>query len=327
MSTHTLISIVIPIHNESPNMPHLHEALSKATKNSAYSFEFVFVDDGSRDDSVEVIKRLITQDSRIRLIELARNFGKEPAVTAGIHKAKGDAVVIMDADLQHPPELLPQFIEKWEAGSDVIVGVREYSKDEGWFKKTASNWFYRIMQQIAHTQITPHATDFRLLDRAVVDEFCRMTERNRINRGLIDWLGFKRDYVYFVAPTRLHGEASYTFQKLVALAINSFTAYSMMPLRLAGYMGMFILVVSAPAIVFVIIEKYILNDPWGLHITGAATLAIITLFLVGVVLACLGLVALYIAHIHDEVSNRPLYVARREYAAPSVELVPEGDEA
>lgn len=292
MPSRKLVSIVIPIHNESANLPHLHEALSIACHKLPYDFEFVLVDDGSRDDSVQAIRRLIKSDHRVRLIELSRNFGKEPAVTAGMHATKGDAVIIMDADLQHPPALLSEFIGKWEAGAEIVIGVREYDKNEGWFKKFSSAWFYRIMQRIAHTQITPHATDYRLMDRCVVDEFNRLTEHNRINRGLIDWLGFRRDYVHFVAPVRLHGEASYTFSKLVTLAINSFTAYSMMPLRFAGYMGVSILLFSGPAI-----------------------LAVILLFMVGVILACLGLVALYIAHIHAEVVNRPLYILRREYNA------------
>lgn len=315
MSHRKLLSIVIPIHNESANLPHLHAALARACENIDYDFEFILVDDGSRDDSVAVAQGLIVEDRRIRSIELARNFGKEPAVSAGIKAAKGAAVIIMDADLQHPPSLLPEFVAKWEAGGEVIVGVRQYDKRESWFKKFASAWFYRIMQRIAHTQITPHATDFRLLDRCVVNEFNRLTEHNRINRGLIDWLGFRRDYVSFVAPVRLHGEASYTLSKLIGLAVNSFTAYSMVPLRFAGYMGVAILMLSGPAILFILIEKYVLNDPWQMHFTGPAILAVILLFMVGVILACLGLVALYIAHIHAEVIDRPLYIARREYQA------------
>lgn len=315
MSSRKRISIVIPMYNESASLPHLYKALVEACEPIKYDFEFVLVDDGSRDNTVEIIRGLITQDNRVRLIELSRNFGKEPAVAAGVHAAKGDAVVIMDADLQHPPKLLSRFVEKWEAGADLVIGVREYTKEESWFKKTASAWFYRIMQRIAHTQITPHATDYRLLDRCVVEEFNNMTEHNRINRGLIDWLGFRREYVHFVSPLREHGEAAYTFSRLVALAMNSFTAYSLLPLRLAGYLGVTILLVAGPAIVFILIEKYALNDPWGLHISGPAILATILLFMVGVILACIGLVALYIAHIHAEVVNRPLYITRREYNA------------
>jgi len=315
MSKRKSISIVIPMYNESASLPHLYKALLEACKPINYDFEFILVDDGSRDNTVEIIRQLIAEDSRIRLIELSRNFGKEPAVAAGVHAAKGDAVVIMDADLQHPPKLLPEFIAKWEAGADLVIGVRKYTKEESWFKKAASAWFYRIMQRIAHTQITPHATDFRLLDRCVVKEFNAMTEHNRINRGLIDWLGFHREYVHFVAPLRAHGEAAYTLSRLFALAMNSFTAYSLLPLRLAGYLGVTILMVSGPAIVFILVEKYAMHDPWGMHFSGPAILATILLCMVGVILACLGLVALYIAHIHAEVIARPLYIARKEYNA------------
>ncbi|HSX08179.1 MAG TPA: glycosyltransferase family 2 protein [Candidatus Saccharimonadales bacterium] len=306
-----LISIVVPMHNESESLAELHRELHRCTAKLPYTFEFILVDDGSRDDSVLIARRLAKEDARVRLLVLSRNFGKEPAVAAGIHVSRGAAVVIMDADLQHPPKLLGEFIAKWKAGAEVVIGVREYSKKESWFKKFASAWFYRIMQRIAHTQITPHATDFRLLDRGVVDEFNRLSEHNRINRGLIDWLGFERDYVHFVAPLRYAGEVSYTLQKLIALAINSVTAYSMVPLRLAGYLGVFILILAAPSTLFVIVEKYLLNDPLGLHFTGTAALAFMLLFLVGVILACLGLVALYIAQIHAEVINRPLYIVRK----------------
>ncbi|HEX6258344.1 MAG TPA: glycosyltransferase family 2 protein [Candidatus Saccharimonadales bacterium] len=310
-----LISVIVPAHNEAKNMPLLHTALQEVSDKIAYNFEFIFVDDGSRDDTVAVLKKLQKQDKRIQVIEFARNFGKEAATSAGLHASKGDAVVIMDADLQHPPSLLPKFIERWEAGGEVVVGVRRYSKKESAFKKMMSGWFYRIMQQIAHTHITPHATDFRLLDRAVVDEFNALTERNRMTRGLIDWLGFRRAYIHFEAPTRIHGEVAYTFTKLVGLAFNSFTAYSMLPLRLAGYIGVLILSIATPVGLFIVIEKYILNDPWGFNFSGPAILAFILLILVGIVLACMGLIALYIANIHNEVLNRPLYIVRRQQQA------------
>ena len=314
-----LISVIIPGHNETKNIPLLHEALHEVTKTIAYDFEFIFVDDGSKDDSVQTVRHLQKTDKRVRLVEFVRNFGKEAATSAGIHACKGDAAIIMDADLQHPPSLLPEFIKHWEAGGEVIVGVRTYSSDESAFKRMTSDWFYKIMQKIAHTHITPHATDFRLLDRAVIDEFNTLTEKNRMTRGLIDWLGFKRDYVHFEAPTRLHGEATYTFGKLVTLALNSFTSYSMLPLRLAGYIGVFILTVATPIGLFILVEKYIMQDPWGFNFSGPAILAFILLILVGIILACLGLVALYIANIHSEVLNRPLYIARREPQTETVE--------
>ncbi|HYG83853.1 MAG TPA: glycosyltransferase family 2 protein [Verrucomicrobiae bacterium] len=312
MSKPKLISVIVPGHNEAKNIPLLYEELRQVAAGLSYEFEFIFVDDGSKDESPIIVRRLRKQDPRVRLIEFVRNFGKEAATSAGIHAAKGDAAIIMDADLQHPPSLLPEFIKHWENGGEVIVGVRTYSDGESAFKKLTSRLYYSIMQRVSHTHITPHATDFRLLDRAVVDEFNILTERNRMTRGLIDWLGFKREYVHFEAPERQHGEAAYTLKKLITLAINSFTSYSMLPLRLAGYIGAFILAVATPIGLFILIEKYLLQDPWNLNFSGPAILAFILLILVGIILVCLGLVALYIANIHSEVLNRPLYVVRRE---------------
>jgi dolichol-phosphate mannosyltransferase len=306
-----LISIVVPFHNEAANLPLLIEALHHVTDTLPYDFEFVLIDDGSRDKSALAVREMARHDDQIHFLQFARNFSKEMAVSAGIHAAKGSAAIIMDADLQHPPELIPQFIEKWEKGAEIVVGVRKYDKRETWFKKTASAGFYRIMQRISHTQITPHATDFRLIDRAVIREFNRFTEHNRMTRGLIDWMGFRRDYIHFVAPMRIHGEAAYTLKKLVSLAMNSFTAYSLFPLKLAGYIGIGIVTITGPLGMFAFIEQFVLHDPLDLHIRGTAVLAILTAFLVGVMLIAIGLVALYIAHIHAEVTNRPLYILRR----------------
>ncbi|HMH69930.1 MAG TPA: glycosyltransferase family 2 protein [Candidatus Saccharimonadales bacterium] len=305
-----MISIVIPIYNEALNVKPLYKAVQSIVKKLPQTFELIFVDDGSSDDSVRRIRKVALGDKKVKLVELARNFGKEIAVTAGIHAAKGDAAVIMDADLQHPPELLPQFVKEWENGADVVVGVKSYSKDEGWFKKFSSKSFYSILGKVSSAKITPHASDFRLINRNVIDTFKTFTERNRITRGIIDWSGFERRYIYFEAPPRLHGEAGYSYRKLFGLAMNSFTAYSMMPLKIASWLGWFILVTSALLGMFTLVEKYIIGDPLGLDITGTALLAMRLLFLVGVVLICLGFVALYIARIHEEVINRPLYIVK-----------------
>lgn len=306
------ISIVIPIYNEAPNVTPLYRAVKRIIQGLPQQFELIFVDDGSSDDSVSRIKKLTKRDKAVRVVELARNFGKEIAVTAGIHAAKGDAAVIMDADLQHPPELLPMFINEWEKGADVVVGVKRYGKKERWFKRFSSKCFYSILGRVSSASITPHASDFRLINRKVIDAFRSFTERNRITRGLIDWTGFERRYIYFEAPPRLHGEATYSYRKLVRLAIDSFTAYSMLPLRVAGWLGWFILLASFSLGVFIFIEQYVLRDPMSLGVSGTAKLAIILLFLVGVVLICLGFVAMYIARIHEEVLNRPLYIVKEE---------------
>jgi dolichol-phosphate mannosyltransferase len=310
-----LISVVVPIHNEAPNIPLLYQELDTHTRSLPYRFEFIFVDDGSNDDSMDLLQKVSRKDRRVRLIEFARNFGKEAAVSAGLHTAHGSAAVILDADLQHPPSLINKFIATWKQGADIVVGVKRYSRYEGRFKRFTSDMFYRILGAVAHTRITPHASDYRLVDKKVIDAFCKLTERNRITRGLIDWLGFRREYVHFEAPPRAAGVASYGYRKLFTLAMNSFTAYSLLPLKLAGYFGAFILATAAPLGTFLLIETYLLNDPLNWNITGTALLAVFILILVGLMLACLGLVALYIAHIHAEVTNRPLYVIREEVEA------------
>jgi polyisoprenyl-phosphate glycosyltransferase len=306
------ISIVVPIYNEASNVAPLYEAIKSIIKKIPHTFELIFVDDGSSDDSLKRIKNVAKKDKKVRIVGLARNFGKEIAVTAGLHAAKGDAALIMDADLQHPPELLPQFVEEWEKGADVVVGVKKYSDKESWLKRTSSKGFYSILGMVSSAKITPHASDFRLINRKVIDTFKTFTERNRITRGIIDWTGFDRRYIYFEAPPRLHGEATYSYRKLIALAMNSLTAYSMLPLKIASWLGWIILTLSLLLGVFTLIQGYILGDPLGLDISGTAMLAMMLLFLVGVVLICLGFVALYIARIHEEVINRPLYIIKDE---------------
>ncbi len=308
-----LISIVVPVHNEEKNISLLHAELTSVfSKLPNYTFEVIYVDDGSTDNSWKEMVKLSKKDDRVRPIQFARNFGKELATTAGIHHSKGDAVKIIDADLQHPPHVIPLFIEKWEKGADIVIGIRNSNKKEGFIKKMGSYFFYKIFSAISDTPIIPKGTDFRLMDRKVVNEFNKFSEKNRITRGLIDWLGFKRDYVFFDAKERLHGTASYNPLKLLRLAISSFIAHSMLPLKLAGYLGLGIILISGPLGLFIFIEKYLLHDPWDMRFSGPAILAVIILFLVGVILVCLGLVALYIANIHTEVSGRPLYIIKQK---------------
>jgi dolichol-phosphate mannosyltransferase len=306
----SLISIVIPVYNEAENLPLLYKELLRHTQPLDYQFEVILVDDGSRDESVRVMRGLADSDPDVRVIELARNFGKEAAVSAGLHAAVGDAAVVMDADLQMPPRILGDFIAEWENGADIVVGVFA-TRSMSFIRRTGAAIFYRIMGAIGQSKITPHATDYRLLDRQVIEVFKKLTERNRITRGMIDWLGFKRAYVPFNQEARRNGRPTYSMKKLIALAMNSFTAYSLVPLKLAGYLGIIILTLSIPGGIFMYVERYILSDPMHLLFTGTDMLAIMILFLVGVMLACMGLISLYIANIHTEVVNRPLYVVRK----------------
>ncbi|MFH1188252.1 MAG: glycosyltransferase family 2 protein [bacterium] len=305
------ISIIVPVYNEEDNILLFYEAVQGIMKKIDYTFEIIFVNDGSSDNSGTLIGELSTRDNRIKYIEFSRNFGKEIATSAGLKYAAGDAALMIDADLQHPVDLIPEFIKKWGKGAEVVVGVREKNTNEGFIKKYGSFFFYKIMNAIGDTKIVPRATDFRLLDRIVIDEFNKFTEKNRMTRGLIDWLGFKRDYIYFVAEERTHGKPSYNCLKLTKLAFSTFIAHSLFPLKIAGYLGVIITFSSGMLGLFMFVEKFLLLDPLRMRFSGTAMLATLILFLVGIILCCLGLVALYIANIYGEVVNRPLYVIRR----------------
>ncbi len=307
-----LISVVTPVYNESKNIPIFLKQLNEVAHSLEHKLEVIFVDDGSRDDSVTVIEQLKPGKVAVRLIQLSRNFGKEIATTAGIEAAKGDAVVIIDSDLQHHISCMPEFVAKWREGYEVVIGVRATHEHYTALKKYGYKLFYEIMNRISETKIVPHSTDYRLIDRKVVDAFKSFTERQRLTRGLIDWLGFKRGYVYFETGKRLHGEPSYSNSKLIKLALNSFTAHSLFPLRLAGYTGLIFIMLFGALGLFTYIEVFLMGDPMGLNITGTALLAMLLLFAIGIVLCSLGLIALYIASIHGEVINRPLYVVRTE---------------
>lgn len=302
-----LISIIVPVFNEEKNIPLFYAAIRKVLDSLPYDFELIFINDGSVDKSSDEVRRIIEIDNRIKLLDFSRNFGKEIAVTAGINHCQGDACLIIDADLQHPIEKIPEFIAKWENGAEVVVGIREKNKGEGWVKKFGSFFFYKFINRISDMEIVSRSTDFRLLDRIVIDEFNKLTEKNRMTRALIDWLGFQREYVFFEANERVHGKASYSFWKLVRLAFNSMISFSLFPLRIAGYMGILITILSAILGIFIFITKYVTES---LNFTGPAILAVVILFLIGIVLICLGLIALYIANIHGEVCNRPMYIVR-----------------
>lgn len=313
MGQQKLISIIVPVYNEGANIPRLVYALAEATKDLPYKFELVLVNDGSRDDSALVLTELTDRYKNLHALHLARNFGKEIALTAGLHHAQGDAAIMMDADLQHPPKYIPDFVAKWEQGAEVVIGVRTEDGKESLIKRLGAKVFYAIMNRIAHVRIVPHATDFRLIDRSVIGAYNQFTERNRIVRGLIDWLGFERDYVHFKADKRTHGEATYSTGKLIKLAMDSFVSMSFAPLKFSGVLGGVIIALSLPLGLFMLADKYLLGNMFDF--SGPAALGTLILFLVGVTLVNLGFISLYIANIHDEVTNRPLYVVRSKSIA------------
>lgn len=309
-----LISVVVPVHNEAGNIRALYDAVCGVFEKLPYSFELLFVDDGSTDESLSLMSELGDTDERVGVVALSRNFGKEAALSAGIDAAKGDAVVLMDADLQHPPEVIPELVKGWEGGADVTIGVRRTNPDEGLVRKLGSRAFAGAMR-MSDIPMVRGATDFRIIDRSVADEFRRFTERGRITRGLIDWLGFSRAFVEFDAAPRHAGSARYGFRKLASLGVNAFLSHSLVPLRLAGYFGVAITIVSGALGLFIIVEQVILGDPLRMDATPIGMMAIMILFLNGIVLVGLGLVSLYIEKIHREIINRPLYVLRKRTRA------------
>lgn len=310
-SSNKLISIVVPVYNESLGLTHFNTSLFYILKTLDYACEVIYVNDGSADNSAEVMQDLASKHPEIKPLNFARNFGKEMATTAGIHHAAGSAVIVLDADGQHPVELIPDFVKKWEKGAEVVIGVRKANKNEGIIKKLGSKFFYSTLRLIGAPDTIPGSTDFRLIDRIVVEEFNSLTERNRITRALIDWFGFNKEIIYFTANAREFGEATYSFRKLFQLAMNGFVSLSFAPLYFSGYMGIFITLFSLLAAIFVVIEKYILQDPLNLNITGTAFLGLLILFLVGILLIGQGLLAIYIARIYSETQNRPLYITRK----------------
>lgn len=305
-----LLSIVIPAYNEQDGIGSFHASLTRVLKKlkNDIRYEIVYVNDGSRDGTLSALHKIASQDKNVRVICLSRNFGKELATTAGIHSANGDAVIMMDADGQHPVDILPSFIEKWRNGAMVVMGVREKNQNEGLTKKLGSYAFYKLFKLFTGVAMTPGLSDYTLIDATVKNEFVHIRERNRITRGLIDWMGFRKDTITFTANARMAGNASYSFHKLTMLAVNSFVSMSPAPLYFFSYVGALITILSSLTGLFVFIEQSLMGDPWGLHITGAATLGILIVFLVGLLLISQGITALYISQIHAESQGRPLYI-------------------
>ncbi len=306
------ISIVIPIFNESNNIVSTYDSINNSLKkNSKYSYEIIMINDGSTDETASIASGLSSKTVHTKYIEFSRNFGKEAATSAGLQYATGDAAIMLDADGQHPIEIINSFIQKWEDGYDVVIGIRESNKGEGFIKKYGSRLFYKILSIISDGNTVPNSTDFRLIDRKVIAEFNKLTERGRMTRGLIDWLGFKRAYILFSANERIGSNASYSISKLSRLALHAFVSQSTKPLQAVGVLGIVVTLSSLILGLFLFIEQYMIGDPLNLAVTGTAYLAVFISVLVGIMLACQGLLALYIESIHNESQNRPLYVVAK----------------
>ena len=306
--THKKISFVIPVYNEASGIVGFNKSLEEVVGTIVPNYEIIYINDGSRDNSVELITGLTNKNRNIKLISLSRNFGKENALSAGIHYANGDAVMMLDADGQHPVELIPEFIQSWLNGNRVVVGVRTTNSNEGFVKKTGSYLFYKSFNKMSGKKLIPGTTDFRIIDKTVSEAFKQLKDSDRVTRGLIDWLGFKTSYIKFKAKSRKTGEPGYSFNKLVKLAMNSYVGFSTTPLYFFGYLGVVISSLSFILGLVVFIEQLLAGDPLHWKFTGTAMLGILIIFLVGILLMAQGILSVYVSMIHNQAKQRPLYV-------------------
>lgn len=298
-------SIIAPIYNERESLPELYRRVSEVMDSTGEPWELVLVDDGSRDGSTDIIRDLAGRDSRVRPVIFARNFGHQIAVTAGLDYSRGDAVVIIDADLQDPPEIILELIDKWREGYEVVYAVRAEREGETWFKKTTAAIFYRLIYSITDVKIPLDTGDFRLMDRKVVDVMNQMREHHRFLRGMSAWVGFRQIGVSYRRAARFAGETKYPFRKMLKLALNAITGFSYFPLQLATYMGFIAAGISILAIPVVVVLRIIGQ---GAILGGQATTLIAVLFLGGVQLISLGILGEYLGRVYDEVKGRPLYI-------------------
>ncbi len=322
-------SIVAPVYNEEGNIQPLYERISAVMNSTGEPWELVVVNDGSRDGSVTLIEGYAARDPRVKIVNFARNFGHQTAVTAGIDYAAGEAVILIDADLQDPPELILEMIERWKAGYEVVYAVREQRKGESWFKLLSAKIFYRVIYRITDVEIPVDTGDFRLMDRKVVDVLKQMREHNRFIRGMTSWVGFKQTPVSYVREERHWGVTKYPFKKMISFALDAITGFSYFPLQIMVYVAAVLGFLALLAIPIVAILRLAVGpDFFG----GQATTIILLLLLSSFQLFFLFILGQYVARIYDEVRGRPLYVvastnnidadSERVADSPAMELNP-----
>ncbi len=306
-----MISIIAPVYNEEEVLHSLYERIHEVMEGTGEEWELMLVNDGSRDRSAEIIAELHEKDQRVRGLSFSRNFGFQEAVTAGMHHVIGDAVVLTDADLQDPPEVIPEMIAKWKEGYDVVYGVRSSRDGETWWKLFTAKVFYRLIHRITSVNIPLDTGDFRLMDRRVVDAIGRMGERNRFLRGMVPWVGYKQVGIEYARHPRYAGNAKYSStRKMLAFAIDAITSFSYFPLRLATFIGFVMASVSGLAILLVVFLRLFWTEQ---AFTGQATTLVTVLFLGGVQLISLGIIGEYLGRIYDEVKGRPLYLVDQSW--------------
>ena len=300
-----VLSIVAPAYNEERNLPAFLAAIVPVLEKLDEPFEIVFVNDGSRDGTLGMLAAAASQDPRIKVVGLARNFGKDVALSAGLQHASGDAVIPIDCDLQHPVEVIPELVAKWREGNDMVLGVRSKRDEESWFRRTAARWYYKIMRKMTSVEIPPNAGDFRLIDRKIVDVINQMPERHRFMKGIFAWPGFQVASVEFQANTRANATRStWSFFRLWRFALDGLFSFSSAPLKIWTYVGLLCALGSFIYLLITLVQKLF----FGIDAPGYASLLILLLFFNGLALISNGIQGEYIARIFEEVKGRPLYV-------------------
>jgi len=298
------ITILVPAYNEEAVLHKLYDRLKEVIKSiPAYQFEILFINDGSKDNTLSIIKKMRERDKRISYVNLSRNFGKEIAMLAGIDHAKGDGVIIIDADLQDPPELIPEMIKYWEMGYDDVYAKRRSRSGETWFKKWSSATFYKMLQKMSRIPIQENTGDFRLLDRRCIEALKQIREAQRYTKGMFSWIGYNKKEILFDRDPRAAGETKWNYSKLVDLAIEGVTSFTTAPLRLSAFCGFFISICSFFYIIWIIAKTLLYGEP----VAGYPSLMTVILFLGGIQLISLGIIGEYLGRIFNETKNRPLY--------------------
>lgn len=305
-STAVTYSVIVPVYNEEEVIEHTYLRLSEVMKKTKEVFELIFVNDGSRDKTVQIIENIKCADSAVRLIDFSRNFGHQIAITAGMDYAQGQAIVVIDADLQDPPEVILLMIEKWKEGYEVVYGKRQKRKGETLFKKWTAMMFYRLLRSMTNVEIPVDTGDFRLIDRKVCDVLRGLKEKNRFVRGLISWIGFRQTSIEYVREERFAGETKYPLKKMIKFALDGITSFSYKPLKIASYVG-FAISLGGFIYLLVVIWQRLFTETTE---SGWASIIAINLIFNGIILMILGVIGEYIGRIYDESKNRPLYIIR-----------------
>lgn len=303
------ISVVIPLLNEDGNIQVLYDALLPVVEKISPGYEIIFVDDGSKDKSFDCIQRICNQNNRVLGISFSRNFGHQIALTAGIEHSSGKIVVTMDADMQHPPEVILDLVKKYNEGFDIVNTIRKETADSGAFKKMTSRWFYRIINNLSDIRIEPAAADFRLMSRKTVDAFLQLKEKDRFTRGLISWMGFKQAMIPYTAPSRFSGKSKYSITKMFRFAADGITSFSAKPLRISFFAGLIISLIGLLYSIYAVIEYFM-----GKTIPGWTSILVSILIIGGMQLISIGIIGEYLARVFNEAKNRPMYLVK-EYAS------------